>query len=145
MKILFLGKVDDKTLAAVNDLGIEVSVFAEDTLSLSSGYHILITDRKRAGLLPQPFEHLFEHCVLLSAPDETELRTYEQLGVNKYTTHIEKFKCKEPPTTVTAFKENFLLGFVRSLYADPKDIRRAMKSGNKFGMHGVFQPDLVVK
>ena len=132
-KILYLGKLDEKTCQSLKEFDVEV--FAEDSTQLRKGFDFLITDRKRAGLLPQPFEQEFSFVILLSAPDESELRVFEKISDNKYKTHIERFKCENVPTTVISFKENFLLGFARGISSDPDDVRRAVKLGNKFGMH----------
>jgi hypothetical protein len=79
-----------------------------------------------AARLRPMWEQHFDTCVV-RFPDRVEVRWYEWLSEDRkrYATHAELSAAELKPLD----ERRFLLGFYRSLLADPIDVRKAVRAG----------------
>lgn len=99
---------------------------------------VLVIDWEVAGRGPQPFEHEYDHNVVVF-PDHVEYRQFEQLGLgmSKYAIHTENFP---GPIGQKIETQRFLRAFVEARKLDPVDIRKAIR----WALKGSFATPSVV-
>lgn len=134
MKIFILRAHDEPYLNFTednkNDFGLEIHV--SKCMPIVGAYDVLIATHKAAdGCVTQPVESYFKDCIIVYS-DHYELRQFEQIQLCKYAIHHELVNLAK----IIDFA-SFIYGVLFSLSSDVTDIRRAAKTGAKFGVHQV--------
>ena len=101
---------------------------AEMAIARGKKYDAVIIGSQYALRLRPMWEQYFDTCIV-HFPDKIEVRWHEWLSEDKkkYATHAELFPVQFAPLD----EGRFLLGFYRSMKADPVDVRKAVRMGLK--------------